>query len=116
MDQSSKIALSIIAAGVLLVVGFIAYSEFLRQRAMRDAEAIVESFHEAVVAGQEQSRQEAQARWRIQQTIRRSETLAPNQQCVGGVVVQVDGNRYTQLGTIASPIHCQGRMADTPLR
>lgn len=42
--------------------------------------------------------------------------LASNQRCVGGVVIQVQGNAYTQLGTIAEPIHCAGDFADQPLR
>ncbi|MGC1548995.1 MAG: hypothetical protein WA777_10740 [Rhodanobacter sp.] len=44
------------------------------------------------------------------------EMLAPNQRCVGGSVIQVDGSSYTQLGSIDYPIHCVGRVADRPLR
>jgi hypothetical protein len=42
--------------------------------------------------------------------------LAPDQRCVGGVVIQVRGNSYTQVGSIVSPVHCLGRVADRPLR
>lgn len=49
-------------------------------------------------------------------TERARHVLAPDQRCVGGAVVQVDGNTYTQIGTIEHPVHCAGRMADVPLR
>jgi hypothetical protein len=42
--------------------------------------------------------------------------LAPDQRCVGGAVVQVHGNEFTQVGNIARPVHCVGRRADRPLR
>jgi hypothetical protein len=42
--------------------------------------------------------------------------LAANQRCIAGSVVQVDGSTYTQLGTIAVPVHCFGSYADRPIR
>ncbi|MGH8159566.1 MAG: hypothetical protein ACREPQ_15695 [Rhodanobacter sp.] len=43
-------------------------------------------------------------------------TLASNQHCYGGVVIEQSGSTYTQLGTIGAPIHCSGSLADRPLR
>ena len=42
--------------------------------------------------------------------------LAPDQRCVGGVVITVHGNSYTQVGSIENPVHCTDRLADRPLR
>lgn len=42
--------------------------------------------------------------------------LAPDQRCVGGAVIEVHGNVYTQLGSISQPVHCVGRRADRVLR
>lgn len=42
--------------------------------------------------------------------------LRPDERCVGGAVIEVRGNVYTQLGSIAEPVHCVGRVADRPLR
>lgn len=42
--------------------------------------------------------------------------LLPDQRCVGGAVIEVHGSVYTQLGSLARPVHCVGRRADYPLR
>jgi hypothetical protein len=41
--------------------------------------------------------------------------LQPNQRCIGGVVVQVQGSGYTQIGYPGRPAHCQGQYADQPM-
>ena len=58
----------------------------------------------------------AQLRWVQLAAYRHQRMLASNQRCVGGVVVQVDGATYTQLGSISNPVHCSGQYADRAIR
>lgn len=127
MDDSSKLGLAVVAAAAILVGGYVAYNEYARARDVDQAQQVLDQLRQSgqhVVDQYQQSVQQVQtARW--QETIydweRRQDALerrhlAPNQRCVGGSVVQVQGNVYTQLGTIAQPIHCDGVYADQPLR
>lgn len=75
----------------------------------RNIAQLAENAHRQAVA--DAQRQAAYQQW--QQDRRR---LAADQRCVGGVVIEVKGNVYTQLGSIAQPIHCDGIFADRPLR
>lgn len=59
MESSSRVALGIVAAAALLLVGYIAYSEFQRQRDIAEAQA-------ALSAIGEQGRQLASSSRRIQ--------------------------------------------------
>jgi hypothetical protein len=59
---------------------------------------------------------EAQVRWVHLAAYRQQRRLALNQRCVGGVVVQVDGSTYTQLGSISNPVRCSGQYADQAIR
>lgn len=127
MEASTKLALAVVGAAAILIGGYIAYSEWSRARDEDQAQQALEQLQRSgqqVVAQYHQSMQQDQrqvadalarqaAYERSQQDRRR---LALNQRCVGGVVVQVQGNVYTQLGTIAQPIHCDGLFADRPLR
>jgi hypothetical protein len=120
MDDSSKLGLSIVGAAAVLLVGFVAYREWSRHRDIAEA---TEAFQSVVTAGQQAMARSAAAsrEWSRRQAQRaRVESaryvLAADQRCVGGVVVQVRGSVYTQLGSISQPIHCAGRRADKPLR
>lgn len=66
----------------------------------------------------QQEQQAAQQEMRQEQAVyeRSRYVLADDQRCVGGAVIQVDGNSYTQVGSITRPVHCTGRVADRPLR
>jgi len=120
MESSSKIALGVVAAAALLLVGYIGYSEFQRHRDIAQAQAMLSSLGEqgqqavaqfqAQDAAQQQRQREAVAMsWNRR-------LLGGNQRCVGGVVVVVDGATYTQLGTVGDPVRCEGRYADRPIR
>jgi Tfp pilus assembly protein PilE len=120
MDSTTKLAVAVVAAAVILVCGYVAYNEHVRssdtdqaQRALdafrQNAQELAEQGRRAVQVSEQQ--QAAEQAW--QQRRRR---LAVNQRCVGGVVIQVQGNAYTQLGTIAQAVHCSGDFADQPLR
>ncbi|WP_158754014.1 hypothetical protein [Dyella sp. S184] len=120
MESSSKIALAIVAAAALLLVGFIGYREFERQRDISDAQAALASigeqgkqlsaqFQQQSVVDQEQTREAAAMQWDRR-------LLEGKQRCIGGVVVLVDGSSYTQLGTVGDPVRCSGRYADRPIR
>jgi hypothetical protein len=120
MDATTKLALAVVAAAVILVVGYVGYNEYARARDVDQAQQALDAFRSNAQQAVDESRRAAQvgeqqreAYQRWQQARRR---LAVNQRCVAGAVVQVDGNTYTQLGTIAQPIHCQGDYADQPLR
>lgn len=120
MDSTAKLAVAIVAAALILVCGYVAYNEHVHDRDVDQAQRALDTFRQNAQQVVDQGRraaqvseqqQEAYQRW--QQARRR---LAPNQRCVGSAVVQVDGSSYTQLGTIAQPIHCDGDFADQPLR
>jgi hypothetical protein len=127
MDGSTKIAISVVAAAFVLVLGFVGYREFERQREQEEALRVLSSMAamgqrtaEQYQAGLAQVQIDQQERFREQSRQAAADrlryALADNQRCVGGVVVQVDGSRYTQLGSIQYPIHCDGYFADRPLR
>jgi hypothetical protein len=123
MESSSRIALGVVAAAALLLVGYIGYSEFQRHRDIAEAQAALSSLAEQgrqVVAQAQQ--QEWQQAWDLRrQQVRdevnaeQSRRLSGNQRCVGGVVV-VDGASYTQLGTVGDLVRCNGQYADRPIR
>jgi preprotein translocase subunit SecF len=131
MDDSSKIAVGIVAAAALLLVGFIGYREFERQRDIDEAQQVLQTIAQTgqqvtaqYQAGLQQvtaqTREQEQLQWVRQERLREYEfsrrALASDQRCVGGVVIQVTGSTYTQLGSISSPIHCSDGYADQPLR
>lgn len=125
MDGSSKIALGVVAAAMLLLVGFIGYREFERQRDIAQAQAVMQGISDyAQQALRDSHRQEVQrqrqyaaqrafdARQRIEQQQRSLDArrLAPDEQCVGGSVVRIDGPSYTQVaGGNGRPVACAGR-------
>jgi hypothetical protein len=120
MEPSSRIALGIVAAAALLLVGYIGYSEFQRQRDIAQAQALMSSlgeqgtrvlaqFHAQDAAQQQRQREAVAMSWDRR-------LLMGNQRCVGGVVVVVNGTSYTQLGTVGDPVRCSGRYADRPIR
>ena len=127
MDSSTKIARAIVLAAVVLLVGFIAYHEFERQRDIKQESAAIENFNETArqVAAQSQADEahrlvhDAQRRDVLLQrkaAAMQSRELAPSQRCVGGVVVVVSGNVYTELGRVGDPVRCADGYADRPLR
>lgn len=127
MDAANKIALGMVGAAALLLFGFIGYREYARQRDINEMQealrGVVQVGQQAMAETASQTRvwreqQAAEARAeRVRQAIESARyDLAPSQRCVGGVVLEVQGNVYTQVGSIAQPIHCVGRRADRPLR
>ena len=117
MPFEARIA-AIVVGSLLGVLIWHVYADYRVQQAQRDAWAAVQAaardpdpmglvaLQQRQLQAQRLATDREQARYR----------LALNQRCVGGVVVQVDGSSYTQLGTIASPVHCAGDRADRPIR
>lgn len=120
MDGSGKIALGIVGAAVVLLVGAVAYREFERQRDIREVQEVMQGITSYAAQSLEQDQRAArqqQALRAAQQAVERARyELADDMQCVGGYVVQVRGTVYTQLGSVGSPVRCTGRVADRPLR
>lgn len=127
MDGSTRLGICIVAGALIVTVGTIGYHEFERQRDIAEAQAILQqgadAMHQAIAQGdaqyaQERARLAAQAAYQRQQQAYEASryVLSDDQQCVGGAVIQVVGNSYTQIGSIAQPVHCVGRRADRPLR
>lgn len=120
MEESTKLALAVVVAAVILVGGYVGYREWSRSRDIDEAQQALDAFHEQSRQIVDDSRRVAQAaaqqqasyQWHEQERRR----LLFGQRCVAGAVVQVEGNTYTQLGTISQPIHCSGVYADQPLR
>lgn len=120
MDSTSKLAVAVVAAALILVVGYVAYNEYSRARDVDQAQQALDAFQQNARRLTDQARSAVEGSGQRQATYQRwqqeSRRLAVNQRCVGGSVVQVQGSTYTQLGTIECPIHCSGDFADQPLR
>ncbi|HEX7813583.1 hypothetical protein [Dyella sp.] len=110
-----------LAAGLFLVVWRLAviyYAQYSAEQAIRQmseqqqlaAQHLVDQQHAATVE-RENERQQEQAKTLA------ARTLAQNQRCVGGTVITVNGNAYTQnLSMDGHPIHCSGSLASQALR
>lgn len=103
-----------------MAVVFVGYREFDRARDVREANAVMDRIAQLPAqldAERAQADQQAAQRRRVQaQNDVNARALAPDMQCVGGVVVRVSGSTYTQLGTVGDPVRCSGRMVDRPIR
>jgi hypothetical protein len=121
VEGSSKIALGIVAGAVVLLLGFIGYHEYERQRDIREAQEMMSSLGEyasqamADASRQEQRRQAVQT---YQQSVERQRyVLSSSQRCIGGTVVTVNGTVYTQdISADGRPVRCSGNLATQPLR
>jgi len=120
MDESTKIALGIVGAAFVLLFGYVAYSEFQRAR---DIDQVRQAFAGIAQVGQQAVQQSQADAYAQQQRLAaqwtedaRRRLLASDQRCVGGEVFQVHGSSFTQIGTMAYPVHCSGNMADRPIR
>jgi hypothetical protein len=114
MDSSNSVVLGLVLAALVLVVGYVGYREFDRQRNIREATEFVGQL--AAMPGQmaAQARHDEARRHAIDL---RRRLLAPNQRCVGGVViVQHRDGGFSDLGYVGHLVTCAGRYADRPLR
>ncbi len=120
MDAVSKLALAVVASAVILVGGYVGYHEYARARDMQQAQDALDQLRQNGAQAVAQARQSALAQQEQQLAYQRwlqaRRQLALDQRCVDGAVVQIQGNSYTQVGTIEHPVHCNGRYADQPLR
>lgn len=120
MSETTKLALAVVVAAVILIGGYVAYSEFARARDVDQAQQSLDAFRQHAQETVADARRVAQVSQDQQTLYQRREwerrRLAANQRCVGGSVVEIQGSVYTQLGSIADPIHCSGDVADRPLR
>jgi len=127
MDESSKLALAVVAAAVILIGGYVGYNEYSRSRDMDQAQQALDQFRQSSQLAVDQARQSWQAGQQqqavyVQQQqaykrwLHERERLQPNQRCIGGVVVEVQGSTYTQLGYPGYPAHCADGYADQPTR
>lgn len=114
MDSGAKIAYGLVVAAALLVVAGIGYREFERQRNIAD---VNHAFAELVKISKDPDpmriRAGAARRERVH-NLRRE--LRAGQECIGGVVILIDGDSYRQLGRVGDPVKCSGRYADRPIR
>lgn len=120
MDSSTRIAGAIVLTALLLFFLFVGYREFERQRDIDEATAAIQQLNDSAKqaladneAGNAQraeiQREQTAVAWRRRQ-------LEGGQQCIGGVVVVVEGSNYTQLGSVGDPVRCKGSYADRPIR
>jgi len=127
MDSASKIAFGIVGGAVVLLVGFIGYHEFERQRDIAESQAIIQNIAGGFAGVSRQSQQQvaqqqeaaAYAASRQQEARIRdldSRVLTAEMRCVGGVVLRVQGSVYTQLGAVGDPVRCSGDVADRAVR
>jgi hypothetical protein len=127
MDDSTKIAIGVVAAAFVLVFGFVGYHEYERQRDQDEArqllarmavqgQQVVQQYQDGLLRARADVQRQLAAQTDASLRDRLRYALAGDQRCVNGTVVQVDGSTYTQLGSIQYPIHCDGSYADRPLR
>lgn len=121
MDDSSKVALGIMGAAVVLAVAFIGYREFDRQRDIAAMNEALAEFSKPDPFGleaehQQAQHQQAQRRAQVRAVDVQRRQLTGDQRCVGGVVVVVSGSSYSQLGSVGDPVRCSGQLADRPIR
>lgn len=114
MDGSTKIAAGIVAAAVLLLVGFIGYREFERQRDIAEAQEMMQGLtsyaQQALEQGQRQSAYDARQRAEARQRDLDRRRLSALERCISGTVVRVEGASYTQaVGADGRPVACSGR-------
>lgn len=129
MDDAGKIALGLVGAALVLALSTISYREYERQRDIAEVNAMMQAVMQPItrtvrIPDPETVRLEVQGR-RIEdnrraieeaERRRRSFQLSGNQRCIGGVVIEVSGSSYTQLGSVGQPVHCVGQLADRPIR
>lgn len=99
----------------LVFFGFsvlVAGQRFAVAQAQAQADKREHDLEQQVVQAEVERRQ----RQEDDQWLRERSLLQPNQRCVGGVVVQVQGSTYVQIGYPGHPAHCDGQYADQPLR
>jgi len=120
MDALTRIAGSIVASALGLYVGFVGYREFARQRDINQVQVAIQqlsdSAKQALAQSQAQDAYSRELQRRKVAADRRRRELEGGQQCVGGVVVVVNGSSYTQLGSVGDPVRCNGSYADRPIR
>jgi len=119
-----KVFLSVLAALlVALAVGVVAYElheqwqEYKLRSALNDLsdqinQVAQQSLQDSANEQRRQSFLDYQRRQRAQQTrfaLWQSLQLAPDQQCIGGVVITVHGTVYTQEIQNYRPVACEGR-------
>jgi hypothetical protein len=108
----SVLAALLVFSGIVSVV--LALGAAAERKAALDAEQqaeqqVVDQANETLHVSQQQAYQrDVERRYHLR--------LGADQSCVGGVVIERHGSAFTQLGSIAQPIHCQGIYADQPLR
>lgn len=118
MDASTKLLAAIAAAAAIMVGSYIAYNEYAQSRTADQA-------LQGVVSSQQQPQKTAEAAQnavsqpppsdqRIAADVAELRTqyrhLAPNERCVDGVVIQVNG--AAQPGPIGKQVRCTGSYAE----
>jgi Flp pilus assembly protein TadB len=118
---------SVLAALLIFGAVVVGWRAWERHRDIEDARAIMsnitDTVSQAVQQSQVQSADILEQRRRVAEfQLRQSyendlkRVLSPNQRCVGGIVVEVNGSTYTQVGSISRPVHCVDGMADRAIR
>lgn len=81
------------------------------------AKAVSDDARQVISANQQRQAEAMQAQRLRDDQRRRALLLAPGEQCIGGTVVRVSGNSYTQaVGADGRPVACVGRQRLDPAR
>ncbi|GLQ95550.1 hypothetical protein [Dyella acidisoli] len=120
MDASTKWAAAIVAAAAIMVGGYVAYSKYAQSRdgeqAHQASTSLQQQPQKTVETDQRLVSQTQQPDPRIAADVAELRTqyrhLAPNERCVDGVVIQVNGATYAQSGSSGRSVRCTGSYAE----
>jgi len=116
MDASSKLAAAVVAAAAIVVVGYACYTEHARSRDIDQAQADLAALHQQQKTEPATGSQTRQSDPLIATDVAELKTqyrhLAPNERCVDGVVIVVNGSSYTQPGPVGRSVRCSGSYAE----
>lgn len=123
--QGAIYALAIVLAGLGFRLVMLRYTQDTIQQATQRFADQQQAYAQQAQANALRAQQEILARERQRQQVaamlaeqrRQALQLAPDERCIGGTVVRVNGNSYTQVsGAGARPAACAGRQRLDPAR
>ena len=117
MDASSKLAAAVVAAAAMVVVGYASFIKHARSTDVDQAQPDLASLHQArqntePASGSQARQPDPLIAADVAELKTQYRHLAPNERCVDGVVIVVNGSTYTQPGPVGKSVRCSGGYAE----